>query len=304
MKTGPRILIVPGWLDSTNVYAEYIQRYASKDFYIEKNYYENIDPDNFDLFFPLYASIKTPPQIPQHKIVKIMYEGHEGYGVHPDNPVVGACTPKMVKFCQSWLDRPKENVFNLKFGIDTAIFKPFPMQRKDNDFNIGFVGGLENPRKMYKELIEPLKDIPGVKLLTSDLQNQMGEIRNWFGMPNFYNQLDLLVHASKFEGFCFPFVEAAACGVPIVSTNVGVIRDFEKAGGAKVINMRLRGGHMEKPDEVRDQLRDWVVYLRDHKNELKQMSKAQRSFAESYYTWDKRIVNFIKFFQKGLRYGS
>lgn len=298
-----RILIVPGWLDSTNVYAEYIQRYAGQQFYVEKDYYENVDPDDFDLFFPLYASIKTPPQIPQHKIVKIMYEGHEGYGVHPDNPVVGACTPKMVKFCQSWLDRPKDNVFTLKYGIDTDIFQPLPLVRKDNDFHIGFVGGIENPRKMFKELIAPLADIPGSRLLTSDLQCQMGEIRNWFGMPNFYNQLDLLVHAAKFEGFCLPFLEAAACGVPIVSTNVGCIRDFEHAGGAKVINMRLRGGYMQNQERVGKSLREHVLQLMENRDELAAMAQAQRQYAEDHCTWDKRIGNFIKFFEKGLSYG-
>lgn len=296
----PRILIVPGWLDSTNVYAEYIQRYASKEFYIEKNYYENINPDDFDLFFPLFANLKKPDNIPENKVVKIVYEGHENYGVSKENPVVGACTPRMLKMCETWLERPKDQIFSLKFGIDTEVFKPYEMRRKDNDFHIGFVGGVENPRKMYKELIEPLGNIPGVRLLTSDLQSQMGEIRNWVGMPNFYNQLDLLVHGAAFEGFCFPFLEAAACGVPIVSTNVGIIRDFERAGGAKVINMRMRGGKMEKQAEVAEKLREAVIHFRDNPDELAEMSKAQRAYVERHYTWDKRIGNFIKFFKKGL----
>jgi hypothetical protein len=42
-------------------------------------------------------------------------------------------------------------------------------------------------------------------------------------MPDYYNSIDVLLCASAMEGTPNPVLEAMACGVPVISTDVGVV---------------------------------------------------------------------------------
>ncbi|WZB73295.1 glycosyltransferase family 4 protein [Achromobacter xylosoxidans] len=42
-------------------------------------------------------------------------------------------------------------------------------------------------------------------------------------MPAYYNSLDLYVCPSAIEGTPNPVLEAMACGVPVISTDVGIV---------------------------------------------------------------------------------
>jgi hypothetical protein len=45
-------------------------------------------------------------------------------------------------------------------------------------------------------------------------------------MPTLYNALDLYVITSRIEGGPVPLIESMACGVPVVTTPVGLVREF------------------------------------------------------------------------------
>jgi glycosyltransferase involved in cell wall biosynthesis len=49
-------------------------------------------------------------------------------------------------------------------------------------------------------------------------------------MPTVYNALDVYVVTSRIEGGPAPLLESIACGVPVVTTPVGVVRDFFRDG--------------------------------------------------------------------------
>lgn len=62
-------------------------------------------------------------------------------------------------------------------------------------------------------------------------------------LPLFYNEADLFVYPSLFEGFGFPVLEALACGCPTITTNVSSLP--EAAGNAAFLvqpgNTRMLG---------------------------------------------------------------
>jgi glycosyltransferase involved in cell wall biosynthesis len=69
--------------------------------------------------------------------------------------------------------------------------------------------------------VQQLRD-EGLDIQLELADRQQHQIRH-ADMPEYYAQLDLYVCASKMEGTPNPVLEAAACGVPILSTNVGVV---------------------------------------------------------------------------------
>ncbi|HDX2677011.1 TPA: glycosyltransferase, partial [Escherichia coli] len=44
-------------------------------------------------------------------------------------------------------------------------------------------------------------------------------------MVKYYSQIDVYVCPSKIEGTPNPVLESMACGVPVISTDVGVVKD-------------------------------------------------------------------------------
>lgn len=45
-------------------------------------------------------------------------------------------------------------------------------------------------------------------------------------MHIFYNAADFLIFPSRYEGFGYVFLEALACGLPVISTSVGIVKEF------------------------------------------------------------------------------
>lgn len=46
-----------------------------------------------------------------------------------------------------------------------------------------------------------------------------------YRMPQFYSKIDCYICASLHEGTPNPVLEAMACGVPVITTNVGVVEE-------------------------------------------------------------------------------
>ncbi|MFD0710683.1 glycosyltransferase family 4 protein [Paenibacillus sp. GCM10027626] len=109
--------------------------------------------------------------------------------------------------------------------VETNIFKP--AKKKDLErnakFTIGWVGNKErkvkNYQTLYLPIVEAYKNNPNIRFVEST----RGQ-RSVNDMPAFYNELDLLLVTSANEGAPNPALEAYACGVPVLSTNVGYVK--------------------------------------------------------------------------------
>jgi len=107
-------------------------------------------------------------------------------------------------------------------AVDHEIFYPKPIKHKE--FTIAWAGhvGWEFKRTYLLDYL----DYP-VELASKWGQQFFVKDRPWGeDMAKFYNSCDAYVCVSKQEGIPQPILEAAACGLPILSTDVGGISDF------------------------------------------------------------------------------
>lgn len=104
-------------------------------------------------------------------------------------------------------------------------FKPMEPEYKSEIFWVGYIGGYKK-EKNVQFLIDAftyLKKYPNIRLMLGGYNGKMLPINVTTRpivtdeeLPQFYNNLDLFVFPSKWEGFGFPILEAQRCGVPVV----------------------------------------------------------------------------------------
>lgn len=144
-------------------------------------------------------------------------------------------TSKRLFEIYSQFEKKPENIIH--DGVDLEKFKPEKLNRF-NDINrniiIGWVGNSkfvgsdgDNDMKGVEGIIKPaikkLKDQNyNVSLKLADRNIKKIEIDD---MPEYYNSIDIYVCASKAEGTPMPVLEAMAIGIPVVSTDVGIVQE-------------------------------------------------------------------------------
>jgi glycosyltransferase involved in cell wall biosynthesis len=115
-------------------------------------------------------------------------------------------------------------------------------------------------------------------------------IDNDGGLADLYRRHTLFVLPSYFEGQPLAMLEAAAMGLPIVTTNVCGMRDFIESG---------RNGLLVEPgDDVG--LGRSVGHLLAHPEEAVRMADAARRKVQTY-TWDSSARDMIEAFEAALR---
>lgn len=125
----------------------------------------------------------------------------------------------------------------LEDGVDLSLFYPNALNRLDDtdrEVIIGWVGnsswgvrdGLD-----HKGLYTLIK--PAISLLLQDGLPVVGRFADrkerhipHSEMVHYYNSVDIYVCASDLEGTPNPILEAMACGLPIISTDVGIVPEL------------------------------------------------------------------------------
>ncbi len=321
-----KILFVPPHPWYLEAHAEYLIRYLGSEFFMEvapvpyPPYAEYLNrfpnespfmrnPDEYDLLVPLWPGHWGVPETPQYarRMGIIYYEPNEASvdGVK----VVGATTP----LAEKSLKVPHHK---LRFGVDTSMFYPNPLKRTDNLLHVGMVGTLYNPRRMVQPIVKVLKEVEGIRImlfptmaprtqkeldeLGGDLNLIVGGAKTWAGLPNVYNQLDVLIRCEQDPGYSFPVLEASACGVPSIVTDSGIDHLIVEAGGGVMIPGD-RIYFMEHPDETAQKVKEAVIKLRDNPDERLAMGINAHQEIRFNWTWDKFIEGWRAFFREGLR---
>lgn len=114
---------------------------------------------------------------------------------------------------------PEKKILLLSHGIDLKRFKP-------KDFVVGWIGNIARPLKRFS-LAEKIVAQLGIKLKVAGFWKGIGdpEYIDYGDMPDFYNSIDCLLVTSETEAHPLIVYEAMACGVPVVTTDVGDISE-------------------------------------------------------------------------------
>jgi len=146
--------------------------------------------------------------------------------------------PRLAKLIREFVSVKPEFVPN---GVDTDMFHPSVVR-------VGWAGNKRDAKHLdYKgvpliqEAVDLLnKESGGRYSFVLDPSNYPVIVSQW-KMAHFYRGLDVFVCASEAEGCSNVVNEAAACGVPVVSTRVGIAFELQKCGIVKCVDRSAAG---------------------------------------------------------------
>ena len=305
----PRILVivdVPGWaLERTadNVIARLSDQYDFEKAF-NKNAGEAIRKRNYDLVYITYerqfqdAGIAV--DIPMKAVTGVRchfkWDGG-GKGMPPSTEFLS----HLGKFAA--LNVPSRILYNIfkprhpavfytPHGVDTEIFRlraGNPFSSPSGELVLGWAGSLTNHpgKRGVEDYIGPA--INGLKGVSLKLAAREEKWRTQGEMVGFYQGVDVHICASRTEGGPHPLLEAAACGIPLISTRVGIAPELIRDGE--------NGFLIERSIEA---IRNAVIKLRDNQELRTAMGKRARETVAKAWNWDRQAQNYVPFFDYGL----
>ena len=88
-------------------------------------------------------------------------------------------------------------------------------------------------------------------------------------MPEYYENIDIYITCSYQEGTPMPAIEAMACGVPIIATDVGIIPEVL---GDKQKKFIIGDRTSNEDSYIREKLKNAIITLYENRNLLKELS--------------------------------
>ena len=107
-------------------------------------------------------------------------------------------------------------------------------------------------------------------------------------MPEYYNDIDIYVCASRTEGTPNTVLEAMACGVPVISTDVGIVPEVF---GEKQKEFIIKRDKNELKDKIKELINDRKKRQELSEENLKQIKE---------WSWKNKAKLFKEFFDKNL----
>jgi glycosyltransferase involved in cell wall biosynthesis len=151
-----------------------------------------------------------------------------------------------------------DRAVELPVGLNGDIFRPGPTQVRgrmgwtNNHCVVGYVGrfayikGVDLLVTAFKKI---QKTLPHVRLLLIGAGEEQGKLRGWLDeeiskgivhlesdvphdrLAEWYRAMDLFVMPSRYENYSNAVLEALACGIPFLISDVGGNRRLEETGG-------------------------------------------------------------------------
>jgi glycosyltransferase involved in cell wall biosynthesis len=182
-------------------------------------------------------------------------------------------------------------------GVDTELFRPAvppSPPAPTRPLRVGWAGSLTNHgaghRGVHEFIAPAVAAVEGAELRLAAREERW---RNQEEMLDFYHSLDVYVCASHTEGTPNPCLEAAACGLPVITTRVGnmpeLIRDGEN------------GFFVER--DVAD-IAAKLVRLRDAPDLRERLGRAARATVVDSWDWRRQAAGYEAMFKAVTAAGS
>ena len=272
------------------------------DYDYARSYIHNMgfEYDEFLKKYLIKSNITT--SVYDHKfLTKESFKDTENFVKYAKNYTVSS---SILKDIYDGLDIEKKPMMVISDGVDLEKFKPSHLERfeleniENRKIKIGWVGNSEftdsngdSDLKGVRKIIKPaLKELieEGYPIEIKFADRKDGLIPHE-KMPEYYNSIDVYICASKNEGTPNPVLESLASGVPIISTNVGIVRD---ALGEKQKNFILE-------ERTKECLKNKLKELLNDKKQFKELSQENLGQRENW-SWEKKCDQFKEFFEKNL----
>ena len=290
----PRILFIADvhkwawWIKS-----EYLQEYLADEFDIDiicvhgencKNYTQ-INQTHYDLYFTYgYSYIDFLYRVPKFKKATGITAHRAKHQIFPKMKMAGHVHANSKMLLKELHGMGFKKAYYVPNGVDAELFKPTKPIRKEGQLIVGHVGK-ECPQKGQREFILPAIQSCGVQSATN-LRTYQDKLPHT-EMPMIYNQMDCFVVASVEDGTPNPALEAAACGRPIISNQIGNMPEFIRDGYNGFIVPRKIGAYVEK-----------IKYFQNNRKELIRMGNNARKTILESWTWEKQAEHYRKMFRE------
>lgn len=305
-----KVLIIPdfpNWALDKN--AKDLVKYNKSSLKFDICYYNDFEKDwkkyyeEYDILFPMYlgsffASIKSG--IPTDKTItgirsfKRWDAGKThppGYNSKPPRKIIRDLKKALLvnTHCKKlwYVFAPYIHIIHTKYTCDLEMFYPEQKRKENNKVVVGWTGSLTNhPNKRgFYEFIKPIcEEIDGIELKVQAKEDKF--ITDDNEMRKYYNSLDLYICASRVEGTPRPVIEASACGVPVISTDVGIVPEL--------IDDNYNGFIVDRTYEAIKSKLEWIV---ENKDQLPEMGKRIRTKMELEFNWQSLVTEWTDYFQ-------
>jgi glycosyltransferase involved in cell wall biosynthesis len=171
-------------------------------------------------------------------------------------------------------------------GVDADFFAPPDDAAYDpTRIRIGWVGKVKaakNFETMREAIAQLEREGFSAELIAHSKDIERDRLLDAEGMRRFYHRIDHYLCASWHEGTPNPGLEAAACGVPVVTTRVGNMVDLIRHG---------ENGFFVEP--TADSIVETFRSLRSvAPEEYRRLRDAARRSIEDEWTWEQRAENY------------
>ena len=225
------------------------------------------------------------------------------------NKIICVSEPSKQDTVEEFLVNPKniEVIFN---GIDIDTFKP-DTNKKMVENRIVTTASADIPLKGLRFLIDALpkvlEDFPKTHLIVIGKSTNESKIQKLIEdldlndrisfksnlsqeeIVDIYHTSQIAVIPSLYEGFGFGAGEAMACGIPLISTDSGGLKDVIGDGAIKI-----------KSGSVQD-IEKEIINLFNNDEKRKELSLKGRKRMEGLFDWKISATNYVKVFEDTIK---